>query len=70
MADGLIGNINRIDELLLTGEAIDNQNKVGLKPMHMARQKVFKVTKTDEQYTCSVCIVNTKTGDTCYKLLC
>jgi len=24
MADGLIGNINRIDELLLTGEAINN----------------------------------------------
>lgn len=64
----MIGNMNRIEELLANGEALQNQKKLGLPPMHLARQKLFTADARD--HTCSICLAGTKMGDRCYELIC
>lgn len=68
MADGLMGNINHIDNLLRTGEAYTDFKKIGLSALHLAKQKVYICESGD--HTCSVCLLNTKVGEFVFELTC
>jgi hypothetical protein len=68
MAEGLVGNINRIDQMLRSGEAYTDSNRVGLSLIYLNKQKIFKAK--DSEDTCSVCLANTQTQEVCFELVC